>query len=90
MMIYGICDGRTPIISGICTVFAIAALLDWFKMQFKSGNHPNSREQMFESARRSMSSDSMDTMRINNPAWNMNPFAPGSSAYYTRTQTNYY
>ena len=69
-----------------------AALLDWFKMKLKASYCCNSsREQMFQSARRSMDSNhygsfawAANPMKTGSPAWDMDPFAPGSSAYYSR------
>lgn len=58
------------------TEFVIALGLDKLKMSFKlTGTYSNSREQMFESARRNM-----DSSRFGSAAWATNPAMAGSPA----------
>jgi hypothetical protein len=76
MIIYGVCHGKTPIISGTFIVLGTATLIDWFKMKLGLSNrNNNSREQMFESARRNM-----DSSRFGSSAWATNPAMAGSPA----------
>jgi hypothetical protein len=76
MIIYGIYQGKTPIISGTFIVLGAATLIDWFKMKLKfSSRNNNSRGQMFESARRNM-----DSSRFGSSAWATNPAMAGSPA----------
>ena len=79
--IQGICEGKTPIIEGEALIFTVAAFIDWLKMRLKfSRVHNNSREQMFESARKNR----------DDLSWKMNALNPMGYTYSSYNSANKY
>lgn len=84
MIIYGICDGKTPIIARVTTIFTAVVFIDWIKMKIRlafTNIHYNiAQEQMFDSARRSRDDFS----------WKMNPLNPMGYTHHSHNSSNYY